>query len=103
MTCTRRNHIDCRVMKSDYKKPGHKKPGLCMEDFFVFFCRMAWTGRRAWSLKKILCTLNSSLLLHFARVESEHVETVGWEQDETTWMGWDKTTGMGRDETTGTG
>jgi len=33
MTCTGGNHIDCQVMKSDYKKLGHKKPGLWTEDF----------------------------------------------------------------------
>ena len=79
----------CRVIKSDYKKPGHKKPGLWTEDFFVifvFFCRMAWTGGRSWSPKEILRTLNSCPLLLFVRVESEHVETAGWEQDGATEM-----------------
>src|SRR5882724_8902732 len=113
MTCTRRNHIDCQVMKSDYKKLGHKKPGLWMEDFFVifFFCRMAWTGGRSQSPKEILHILSSSPPLHFVRVELEHVETAGWEQDgatemeqgETTGMRRDETIGMGQDETTGMG
>ena len=77
---------------------------------------MAWTGGQSWSPKEILHTLNSSPLLHFVRVESEHVETAGWEQDgatemgqgettgtgwdETIRMGWDKTTRMGWDKTT---
>ena len=38
----RRNHIDCQVMKNYYKKPGHKKPGLWMEDFFVILFYFMW-------------------------------------------------------------
>ena len=44
MTCTRRNHIYCWVMKSDYKKLGRKKPGLWTEDFFVIFFFVGWPG-----------------------------------------------------------
>ena len=80
---------------------------------------MAWTGGQSRSPKEILLTLSSSPLLHFVRVDSEHVETAGWEQDGATEMewgkttgtrqdetirtGWDETTRTGRDETTGTG
>src|SRR5882724_7432533 len=70
---------------------------------FCNFCRLAWTGGRSQSPKEILHTLNSSPLLHFVRVELEHVETGRWEQDRATKMGWGETTRMGQDKTIGTG
>ena len=58
---------------------------------------MAWTGGQSRLPKEILRTLSSSPLLHFVRVELEHVETAGWEQDGATEMGQGEPTGMGRD------
>jgi len=53
-------------MKNDYKNPGHKKPGLQMEDFFVIFVSL-WENLD-WKMSLIsqegplYCQLFSSLL-----------------------------------------
>jgi len=36
-TSMRRNHVDCWAQKNEYKKLGHKRPGLRTGYFFVIF------------------------------------------------------------------
>jgi len=90
MACMRRNHINCQVMKNDYKKLGHKKPGLWMEDFFYnfFFCGMTWTGRWAWSPKKVLCTLYPSPLFSIEGLTWNNLRLPGW--NKMGLPGWDE-------------
>src|SRR5882672_9311402 len=99
---TRRNHIDCRSMKKEYKKPG-----LMSDDFFV----VSWVFLRMPELKDepgrpetllsyptlLYSSLISVIDLRAGLDEMDGLDGMTRRRDDTGMTGGDNTMVMGRD------